>query len=89
VTHYRIAPAALVAPLEDGTVILNMRTNRYYSLNETGALVWSMLEQEQPRESIVSRLVQTFDVSSEDAERAVSALLTALSAEQLIEIAAT
>jgi Coenzyme PQQ synthesis protein D (PqqD) len=88
VTHYRITPAALVAPLEDGTVILNMRTNRYYSLNETGALVWSMLEQEQPRESIVARLVQTFDVSNADAEQAVAALFRELSAEQLIEIAA-
>ena len=87
-THYRITPAALVAPLEDGTVILNMRTNRYYSLNETGALVWSMLEQEQPRESIVARLVQTFDVSKADAEQAVAALFKELSVEQLIEIAA-
>jgi hypothetical protein len=88
VTRYRITPTALVAALPDGTVILNMRTNRYYSLNETGALVWSMLEQEQPRESIVARLVQTFDVSTADAAQAVSALLKELSAEQLIEVAA-
>jgi hypothetical protein len=84
VTTYRISEHALSAALEDGTVLLHLHTKRYYSLNETGAAVWRMLEDGSTREAIIQRLVAEFDVDTERAAAEVDRLLDELAAEQLI-----
>ncbi|HKT08959.1 MAG TPA: PqqD family protein [Gemmatimonadaceae bacterium] len=84
-TRYRIVPDALSAALSDGAVLLHLYTKRYFSLNETGSRIWSLLEQQATDEEIVDTLVREYDVEKPDAARAVSQLLDDLVAERLIE----
>jgi hypothetical protein len=84
---YTISPDAAFAAVEDGAVVLHMRTKRYYSLNETGAFVWHRLEAPIERGEIVAHLVKEYDVGIADAEMAVARLLDELVQESLIHVA--
>ena len=82
--RYVISPDAACAPVEDGTVVLNMRTKRYYSLNETGAVIWQMLESDAPVPTVIAQLVASYDVDATTAANTVAQLLDELTAEALI-----
>ena len=84
-TRYRIVPDALSASLSDGAVLLNLYTKRYFSLNDTGSRIWSLLEQQASEEDIIETLVREYDVEKPEAARAVKQLLDDLVAERLIE----
>ena len=82
--RYVISPDAACAPVEDGTVVLNMRTKRYYSLNQTGAVIWQMLENDAPVPTVVAHLVASYDIDTTTAAHTVTQLLDALTSEALI-----
>jgi len=84
-TRYRIVPDALSASLSDGAVLLQLYTKRYFSLNETGSRIWSLLEQQATDEEIIDALVREYDVEKPEAARAVNQLLDDLVAERLVE----
>lgn len=76
------------ASLTDGTVLLHMRTRRYFSLNETGAEIWRMVEEDVPVGEMPARLSATYDVTIPDAHTAVVALLASLAGQELVIIEA-
>lgn len=76
------------ARVDDGAVLLHMGTKRYFSLNETGAEVWRLLEYGVPVDDIPQRLSERFDVTADEARDAVTGLVDALVAEQLLEVQA-
>ncbi|HSC32625.1 MAG TPA: PqqD family protein [Gemmatimonadaceae bacterium] len=84
-TRYRIVSDALSASLSDGAVLLNLYTKRYFSLNETGSRIWSLLQLQPTEEEIVQALVREYDVEAPEATRAVHQLLEDLVAERLVE----
>lgn len=84
-TRYRIVSDALSASLSDGAVLLHLYTKRYFSLNETGSRIWSLLEQQATEDEIIDALVREYDVERPEATRAVSQLVGDLVAERLIE----
>lgn len=84
-TRYRIVPDALSASLSDGAVLLQLYTKRYFSLNDTGSRIWSLLEQHASEDEIVETLVREYDVETSEATLAVRRLLDDLLAERLIE----
>lgn len=85
-SRYVVSGDAACAAVEDGAVVLNMRTKRYYSLNETGAAIWRLLEDEVPVPDIVTHLVQHYDVDHVAADRAVAGLLQDLTSEALVAL---
>lgn len=87
-SRYVVSADAACAHVEDGAVVLNMRTKRYYSLNETGAVIWRLLEDDVPVSGIVSQLVTHYEVERADAEQAVESLLAELASEALVSVAA-
>ena len=82
--RYTVSPDAACAAVDDGTVVLNMRTRRYYSLNETGASIWRMLTNDADVDEIVAHLIASYEVEDLAARRTVEVLLAELSAEALI-----
>jgi hypothetical protein len=86
VIGYLVSPHAVCASVDGGAVVLHMETKRYYSLNETGALIWRLLQQQAGRSEILRSLVTTYNVGMADAERALSRLLDELRAESLVTV---
>jgi hypothetical protein len=85
--HHTISPDAAFAAVEDGAVVLHMRTKRYYSLNETGTFVWRLLEDGVAEADIVADVVDEYDVGIAEAEMAVTRMLNELLQESLICVA--
>ena len=88
-TRYVISPETACAVVEDGAVLLHMRTKRYYSLNETGATIWRLLSEEVPPGDIAARLAELYEVDPRAADEAVLRLLDDLTTEALISMETT
>ena len=83
--RYRPAHGAIFATLTDGAVVLDIQTKKYFSLNDTGAVVWACIRDGLNADEMVAALLRDYDVEEEDARSAVESLLRSLEAEQLIE----
>jgi hypothetical protein len=81
------APAADVVfrDMNGEAVLVNLGTNRIYSLNATGARFWSLLVEGATQEAAEKRLQQEFDVSPEELRAEMTDLLGELRAEGLVE----
>ena len=88
ITRCTIPGDVACASVEDGTVLLHMGTKRYFSLNDTGAEIWRLLEQDVPLAEIPARLTATYDGPLADAQAAVDELLAALAEQGLVSIEA-
>lgn len=81
------APSADVVfrDMNGEAVLVNLATNRIYSLNKTGARFWSLLVEGATREAAEERLLDEFDVGPEELRAEMADLLGALRAEGLVE----
>ena len=67
---YKPSENVVFTSLFDGTgVLLDLRTKLYYTLNETGRLIWEQLDRGLGPEEIAKRLSEEYDVSPEEALR--------------------
>jgi hypothetical protein len=81
---FRPQPDIVSRRLDDQTVLVNLRTNRIFELNRTGARLWELLGEGSSESQIVERLLAEFDVPQEELEREVRALIGSLLDEGLI-----
>ena len=70
--------------LGDETVILGMGDGVYYGLDAVGARVWALLATPRRVSELVRAVVGEFDVTPEQCERDVVALLDDLSERRLV-----
>ena len=59
-------------------VLVHLKTNQIYALNETGARFWELLSEGITRPEIESRLLDEFDVEPEELAHEIDALLADL-----------
>jgi hypothetical protein len=84
VTRYRAGADALAATLAEGAVLLNLRTNRYHSLNASGTRIWELLIEGRTEDEIVQTLAGEYDVNDGIARDETRTLIAALDAAGLI-----
>ncbi|HLL75784.1 MAG TPA: PqqD family protein [Pyrinomonadaceae bacterium] len=65
-------------------VLVDLNTKRYYTLNETAALIWRALERGEGAEEIVRQLTEAYDVTAEHAAASLDKTLSTLRARQLL-----
>jgi hypothetical protein len=65
-------------------VVVNLRTGAYYSLNQTAAGVWDLLNQNLPNTEIVARTERVFVPGTAQLATDIENLLAELVREQLI-----
>jgi hypothetical protein len=61
--------------LDDGMVLVHLRTNRIYSLNPTGARLWTLLSAGVDRATVRKQLAAEFAVDPEQLDREIEMLL--------------
>ena len=81
---YAIPGDVACAAVEDGAVVLHMGTKQYFSLNETGAAIWRLLEDDVPLADVPRRLSEGYDVAVDEARAAVDALIAMLREKDLL-----
>jgi len=65
---------------DDETVIMRLSDGAYFNMNTVGGVVWEMVEDDRTLEEVIGGVVRRYDVSSEQAQSDVQALV-----EQLIQ----
>jgi hypothetical protein len=70
----------------DETVILNLKTELYLGLNDTGTTIWTALAGARTIQEAFDQVVQEFDVSGDELRKDMQELLDALVSQRLIEV---
>lgn len=75
----------ILTKFEEGDgVLIDVRTKRYYRLNETALAVWHGLQEQQPLAQIAEQLTIDYDVSAAQAHLDVAAILQDFQTRQLV-----
>ncbi len=69
---------------ETSAALLNLKTKRYYTLNETGARIWELLEAGQDMPVILEVIQTEFEVDDGEAGSCVRGFLDELRGEGLL-----
>ena len=72
--------------IDDETIILDAITQEYFSLNEIGKVIWSLLSQNKNLEEIKAQMLEMYEVPEEQLEKDVLNFLQALAKKGLISI---
>ena len=86
-TPLKISGQAHCARLGDQIIVADMRSGRYFGLDDVGAMVWGLIEARSTPDVIVDRVHAEYDVSRDVLERDVDRLLDDLLERRLVEYA--
>lgn len=67
-------------------VILSLRDEVYYGLDEVGAHVWRLIQEPRTVAEVRDAVVAAYEVAPDDAERDIVALLAQLAEKELVEL---
>ena len=70
--------------LEGETIIINLESGTYYSVNATGSAVWDMVKVRTGEEAMAATLVRAYEVEAETAVQALREFLEVLVGDGLI-----
>ncbi|MFD2239258.1 PqqD family protein [Aureimonas populi] len=76
-----------VSAMGDEIAILDLRTSEYFTLNGTGAFLWSELSSPKTLDDLLDRVVETFDIHEEAGRADLQAYMTGLLEAGLVRIA--
>ena len=77
-------PEVVETVLEDGAVLLNLRTKFYYSLNGVGYKIWQLLDSAQSSEELIQKAMAAYQAESGKIKESISKFLGELEQEQLL-----
>ncbi|MGE0705571.1 MAG: PqqD family protein [Vicinamibacterales bacterium] len=82
----RVRPAehVLSQELEGETVLLNLETERYFGLDRVGTRFWQLLTEHGSSETVVTRMLEEFEVEEAALRADVDRLLEALTSAGLV-----
>ena len=80
----KINPDALFQRLENGAVLLHMKTDRFYNLNRTGARFWELLNEGHDLDHVQEQMLKEFDVEPAALEKEIKDMIVSLQKEDLL-----
>jgi hypothetical protein len=76
----------VASDLAGETVLLGLRTARYYGLQDVGARIWSLIQEPTKVSSIVATIATEYEVTPEQCEADVLKFLEDLATNGLAEV---
>ncbi len=76
----------LSTDLGDETVIMGLASEEYYSLEDVGARIWSLIQEPRTVKEILDSILNDYAVEPERCERDLLAVLQQMAEEGLVEI---
>ena len=70
--------------VDDEIIVLDSRASRYYRLNGSGALLWTMLDDGASRADMVSKLLRTYSIDEDVATNDVDTFMADLERQKLV-----
>jgi hypothetical protein len=72
--------------IDDETIILDSETQEYFSINEIGKVIWSLIEEKKNLEEIKAEMLEMYEVPEEQIEKDLLNFIQALEQKGLIKI---
>ena len=82
-----IPPRLRARTVGEETVILDLESGKYFSLNSVGGRVWELIQSGKSLKQICDVLIEQYDASREVLERDVLALASDLVEKKLVSVA--
>ncbi len=79
-------PDMLASKMDDEYVMMSVEQGEYYGLDETGSLIWELLEHETTPLEIIKNLITEYDVQKEQCNEETMHFLNELYQKGLIKI---
>src|SRR5690349_12942028 len=75
---------AISETLEGETIIVNLENGTYYSVNETGSILWNLIKERASYADITEAFAKRYTATTEVIEQATGELIDFLKRENLI-----
>ena len=79
-----ISDQVIFKPVGDEMVLLDFRSGMYYGLDPIGVRIWQLLAEHEPLGNVADRMSAEYDVTREELERDIDALIEELERRGLI-----
>ncbi|MEI6131881.1 MAG: PqqD family protein [Bacillota bacterium] len=73
-----------IAHLDNELALLNLKTGKYFTLNETGARIWELLRANMNEEEILNELKVEYEIDEAVLEADIKTLIEQLKAAELL-----
>jgi hypothetical protein len=84
-TRFRSSLDALATRVGDEIVLVDLRTDRIYSLNRTAARIWELVCADCDRVEVERRMLEEFDVTPGQLAEAIDDLVMSMTRDGLLE----
>ena len=85
-TTYSIPEDIIVTDLDNNeAILLDMRNKRYYSLNETGLVIFKGIEANLSQDKIIETIMTVYEVDKEKADSSVNGIIQKLLSLNIVE----
>ena len=79
-----VSPEAIAKQVGDEIIILHVGNGTYFGLDAVGSRIWQLMAERKSPSEICEVVLEEYDVSREDLERDIIALIKDLVAQDLI-----
>ena len=83
--RYSAAPDALFQAVADEAVLLDLKSEKYFSLDDVGTRIWQMITEHQTIDAVVAQVMNEYDVADAVVRADVEALVAKLIAAGLLQ----
>jgi len=81
-----ISSEVLTQEVGGETVILDLKTESYFSLDEVGTRIWQLLQEQEDIQTITATMLDEYDVKEKQLEKDIQTLLTQLNKAGIITL---
>jgi hypothetical protein len=76
----------VAADMDGDTVMMSVEAGKYYNLGTTGGMIWKMLESPISVATLITKLLERYEVTREQCEADVLSFLNEVKKEGLLEV---
>ena len=82
-----VAPDTLINVIEGESVLLNLKSESYFGLDQVGTRMWALLTTSDSIQAAYEKLLDEYDVDAEELKLDLSDLIENLLSQGLVELA--
>lgn len=83
---YTIPHTVMVQSVDDETLLFDSATELFFSLNDTGAMMWEVMADHNDLSDVLAELVEAYDVESQVIENDLEVFVGLLAEQGLVSI---
>lgn len=79
---------AISETLDGETIVINLKSGAYFSMNETGSRIWESIVARRSTDAIVQSLLANYTATKEEVEGTLASFVAELQKNELVSVAA-